>query len=154
MKPECPQCGLCNPPETLRCECGCDLLKGPEVEASRLGVCEFLFSLDGRVGRSSYWRKFLLPYCAIYLILLTLDRRFGSTSEKEVAGLLSGIFSLCALVPAIGVGVKRCHDRDRSGFFLLIGLVPVLNLWPAIELLFVAGTVGPNRYGLPEVRQP
>jgi uncharacterized membrane protein YhaH (DUF805 family) len=50
------------------------------------------------------------------------------------------------------VGVKRCHDRNRSGWFLLIGWLPIMNLWLFIELGFLAGTVGPNRFGLPEPR--
>jgi len=49
-----------------------------------------------------------------------------------------------ALYSSIVVNVKRCHDRDHSPWFLLRGLIPILNLWPFIELGFLAGTAGPN----------
>ena len=110
-----------------------------------------LFSLDGRIGRSTYWLKFFLPYLAIYLVLLALDWRLGTHApEEKTVGLLSGMFVAVALYPSIAVNGKRCHDRDHSGWFLLLGLVPILNLWPLIELGFVAGPFGPNTYGDPE----
>jgi uncharacterized membrane protein YhaH (DUF805 family) len=86
------------------------------------------FPLGGRVGRSTYWIKCFLPYLVIYLILLSVDSRMGT----------------------LDASVKRCRDRDHSGWFLLLGLIPILNLWPLIELGFLAGTDGPNRYGDPE----
>jgi uncharacterized membrane protein YhaH (DUF805 family) len=125
------------------------------VRASALAVfveaMSLLFSLDGRIGRSTYWLKFFLPYLAIYLVLLAVDWRLGTHEpDEKTVGLLSGSFVAVALYSSIAVNVKRCHDRDHSGWFLLLGLVPILNLWPLIELGFVAGTYGPNRYGDPE----
>jgi uncharacterized membrane protein YhaH (DUF805 family) len=49
--------------------------------------------------------------------------------------------------------IKRSHDRDRSGWFILLFLVPLLNLWPLIELLFLRGTIGSNRFGPDPVPQ-
>lgn len=110
-----------------------------------------LFSLDGRVDRSTYWLKFCLPYLAIYLLLLAADWRLGTYDpDEKTVGLLSGIFVAVALYSSIAVNVKRCHDRDHSGWFLLLGFIPILNLWPFIELGFLAGTDGPNGYGDPE----
>lgn len=57
------------------------------------------------------------------------------------------IYFIAAFWPNLAVGIKRCHDRGRSGWFLLIGLVPLLNLWLAVELMFLRGTVGSNRFG-------
>lgn len=42
---------------------------------------------------------------------------------------------------------KRCHDRDRSAWFLLLALIPVVNLWPMVELVFLRGTRAANRFG-------
>ena len=42
---------------------------------------------------------------------------------------------------------KRCHDRDRSAWFLLLGLIPVVNMWVAIELFFLCGSRGLNHFG-------
>jgi len=152
MATECPQCGLINPPSAQRCDCGYDLVRRPALKASRTGLHALFFSFDGRIGRATYWLKFFVPYLAIYLPLLAVDWALGTVDRKETVGVLSGIFMLLALYPSVAVGVKRCHDRDRSGWFLLVGLVPLLNLWLLIELGFLAGTPGPNRHGLPEPR--
>jgi uncharacterized membrane protein YhaH (DUF805 family) len=86
----------------------------------------------------------------VLIALLLLDSSMGTLDEEAEIGLFSGIFVLFTLYSSIAVGVKRCHDRDRSGWFLLLGLVPILNLWLLVELGFLEGTVGPNRFGLPE----
>ncbi len=108
---------------------------------------QLLFSLEGRIPRSTYWLKFILPYLVIYLVLLLLDHALGTVGRDPSVGILSGIFSLVALYPYIAVAVKRCHDRGRSGWFLLVLLIPLVNIWPAVELGFLRGTVGPNEYG-------
>ncbi len=45
------------------------------------------------------------------------------------------------------LGIKRAHDRGKSGFFVVLFLVPILNLWPMIELIFFRGIDGPNQFG-------
>jgi uncharacterized membrane protein YhaH (DUF805 family) len=65
-------------------------------------------------------------------------------------GILSGLFALAALIPAILVDIKRWHDRDKSGWWMLIALVPIIGtIWFLIELGFLAGTPGSNRFGPP-----
>jgi uncharacterized membrane protein YhaH (DUF805 family) len=48
---------------------------------------------------------------------------------------------------SITTGVKRCHDRDYSGWFVLLYFVPLVQFWLIVELLFLRGTRGPNRFG-------
>ncbi|MDH6265205.1 uncharacterized membrane protein YhaH (DUF805 family) [Rhizobium sp. SG_E_25_P2] len=62
-------------------------------------------------------------------------------------GLLGGIFGLATLIPGIAVGVRRLHDRDMSGWWLLIGFVPLVGWLILIYLLATPGTVGENRFG-------
>ena len=55
-----------------------------------------------------------------------------------------------ALIPSIIVYIKRFHDRDKSGWWVLIGLIPIIGgIWLLIELGFLKGTPGPNRFGPP-----
>jgi len=104
----------------------------------------FLLSFDGRIGRADYWLRFNLPVIVISAILGAVE---GAASGGEV-GLLSLLFMLAALWPSWAVGVKRCHDRDRSGWFMLIALIPVVGgIWLLVELGFLRGTIGPNKYG-------
>ncbi len=47
----------------------------------------------------------------------------------------------------LAVNVKRAHDRGRSGLFLLVLLIPIVQLWPLVELYFFRGTSGQNEFG-------
>lgn len=62
-------------------------------------------------------------------------------------GLLSGLLTLGLLVPSIAVGVRRLHDTDRSGWWLLIALVPLIGGIIRLVFMVLDGTPGNNRYG-------
>jgi uncharacterized membrane protein YhaH (DUF805 family) len=150
MAQTCPRCGLLSPPNATGCDCGYDLVARPALTASsEMGLRALLFSLDGRIGRASYW-KFALPYVAIYVTLVYFEYSSGIFDATARVGPFSAIFLLLTAYPAIAVGIKRCHDRDKSGWFLLVGAIPLLNLWPMLELGFAVGTPRPNEYGVPE----
>jgi uncharacterized membrane protein YhaH (DUF805 family) len=62
-----------------------------------------------------------------------------------VAGLLVGLVGIWV---GIAAGAKRCHDRDRTGWFQLIVLIPIIGaIWLLIELGFLKGSEGENRFG-------
>jgi uncharacterized membrane protein YhaH (DUF805 family) len=64
--------------------------------------------------------------------------------------ILLGIFALAILIPSLAVQVRRLHDTDRSGWWILLGVVPIINYIGAIVLLVfycLEGTRGPNRFG-------
>lgn len=119
-----------------------------------MSFTQFLFSLNGRIPRSAYWLKYVLPYLVLYSIAVYLDMQelqaqmqANPEAIPESFGTYSLIFSLALLYPSIAVGVKRCHDRNRSGWFLLLSIIPLVNLWVLIELGFLRGTSGSNNYG-------
>jgi uncharacterized membrane protein YhaH (DUF805 family) len=63
------------------------------------------------------------------------------------------VVNLLLLWPALAVSIKRWHDRDHSGWWVLIALVPVVGwAWMLVANGFLAGTDGPNRYGPPPAR--
>jgi uncharacterized membrane protein YhaH (DUF805 family) len=62
-------------------------------------------------------------------------------------GLFTGVFCLVILYPTLAVIARRCHDRNRSGWFQLLGLIPLVNIWVMIELGCLKGTSGDNKYG-------
>ena len=98
-------------------------------------------SLEGRVNRKVLWLRFVVPYWIISIVLGFIDSIAGTQ------GVLAFIFWIIMIWPSIAVNVKRSHDRGRTGWFLLLWLVPLLNLWPFVELLFIKGTTGSNKYG-------
>ena len=148
MAQDCPQCGLVNPSTATRCDCGYDLLTRPRSKAPVVGWSALLSSFDGRIGRSTYWR-FVAPYMAIGVALQFIDWLLDTRMTKA-GGMFFAVFFAAALYPSIAVGVKRCHDRDHSWWFLLLSFIPIANLVLLFELAFMPGTPGPNRYGLPE----
>jgi uncharacterized membrane protein YhaH (DUF805 family) len=111
---------------------------------------KFYFSPDGRVNRKQWWLKLILPVTVISIILVFVDMATGRFDPETGVGLFSGIFGLLVLIPAIIVYIKRFHDRDKSGWWVLIGLIPIIGgIWLLIELGFLKGTPGPNRFGPP-----
>ncbi len=68
-------------------------------------------------------------------------------------GPLTALFFLGILVPSIAVQVRRFHDQDKSGWFVLIGLIPILGGLVVLVFMFLEGTRGPNRFG-PDPKDP
>jgi uncharacterized membrane protein YhaH (DUF805 family) len=155
----CAKCGSENSKEETACqECGADLTNAPAdtqdkiPNKDKITWSELLFSFKGRIPRSTYWLKWSIPIIVISIILDILDPMLGTTYmiDPELNlhfGILSLIFTIVIIYPSTAVAFKRCHDRGRSGWFLLLFLIPIVNLWPTIELAFIKGTNGPNKYG-------
>ncbi|SRR5258706_10690707 len=89
-------------------------------------------AFDGRASRSEYWWFLLFTFLA--------SAALGMVSET-----LSGLFSLGVLLPSLAVGARRLHDVDRSAWFLLLWLIPIIG-W--IVLIVWAAQEGkePNRF--------
>lgn len=96
--------------------------------------------MSGRMSRSRYWGISLILWGIFWLCFLAIEYTLG----PDYTWPLTIVF--CAA--GVSLSVKRLHDRDRSGFWLLLLLIPVLGpVWAFIELGFLNGTVGSNRYG-------
>ena len=111
---------------------------------------------SGRARRTEYW-MFTLFNLIIAVVLGFIDRALGfgsftGNTSGDVAfsaslGLLSGLYSLAVLLPSLAVGVRRLHDTDRSGWWLLIGLIPLIGGIVLLVFFVLEGTRGPNRFG-------
>lgn len=103
------------------------------------------FDLTSRIGRLRY-----LAY-GLGLALLSIVPGFIGGMLMTVSGALGmallGLVYIGMLVLSIGFGVRRLHDLDKSGWWLLLMLVPLVNLGLAIYLLCFPGTIGENRFG-------
>jgi uncharacterized membrane protein YhaH (DUF805 family) len=114
-------------------------------------------TFSGRACRSELWWFFLFQIIvAIIIGFIEVPLGLGSSSyavgDGAVSagfsgGILSGIWALANLVPNLAVGVRRLHDTDRSGWWLLIGLVPLVGAIVLIVFYCTRGTTGPNRFG-------
>jgi uncharacterized membrane protein YhaH (DUF805 family) len=94
---------------------------------------------DGRINRAKWWLGVVILW-VIEGILYGILGRDNYT-----------IFSLIGLVflwPSLAVSIKRFHDRDKSGWWVLIALIPIIGFfWILIELGILEGTKGPNQFG-------
>jgi uncharacterized membrane protein YhaH (DUF805 family) len=106
-------------------------------------LCMGLFSFQGRVGRMQFWLTSLILY-GIVMVLELVGRKSGATA----AAMLLLVLLVPIIWASLAVGVKRWHDRDKSGWWSLINLVPIIGtLWALVETGFLKGTSGQNRFG-------
>ena len=113
---------------------------------------------SGRSRRKEYW-MWLLFVVIVAVITTWLDialglggsaagtAQGGSASFNVNFGLITILFMLAILVPNLAVGIRRLHDLDKSGWMILIGLIPFLGGLYLLFLFTQPGTVGPNRFG-------
>lgn len=104
-------------------------------------------NFDGRARRTEYWMYtlFNLIVLTVLYVLMFVFLSFSSTLGMIVS-LLVLVYVLATLIPTIAVGVRRLHDTNKSGWFLLLALIPVGNI---VVLIFMCldSTPGDNQYG-------
>ena len=101
----------------------------------------------GRIGRATFWLHGVLGLLGMALLLRALLEiaRWSPAQADEWVGLL-------LTWPLVAISAKRWHDRDRSGWWVLVLLLPVVGvIWLLADNGFVRGTRGPNRFGPPPV---
>lgn len=92
-----------------------------------LEVLKKYAQFSGRARRKEYW-MFVLINLVITLVLSYIDRTIGTeigTGENR-QGLISGVYGLAVLIPSIAVCVRRLHDTDRSGWWILAPIAPMV----------------------------
>jgi len=111
-------------------------------------IGQVLFSFRGRMTRRDYWLKGFLVLFPVGVIN-SLLASFGFDSVAALS--LSLMIGIASLWPSLALVVKRLHDRNRSGWFAATMLIPVagivFGIWIIIEVWFLRGTWGPNRFG-------
>jgi len=103
------------------------------------------FDFAGRSGRPAYW-LYTFTYFIILVVLIILDGVIGTLSADGV-GALSGIAMLVHLIPSLSITVRRLHDTGRSGWWLLIGLIPLVGIIVLIVFACLPPQPGSNRFG-------
>jgi uncharacterized membrane protein YhaH (DUF805 family) len=99
-----------------------------------------------RSNRSEYW-YFALFNLLFAGIALAVDNLFGTTYPQVWYGYLYTAYALTILVPQLAVTIRRLHDTNRSGWFLLLAIIPVVGPIWVLVLLAMKGTPGENMYG-------
>ena len=101
---------------------------------------------QGRARRKEFWYFFLFNLI-VTVVLAVVDMAAGMFDDELGFGMLQGLYSLAILLPSLAVTVRRLHDTDRSGWWILIGLIPIVgNIW-LLVLLVLDGQSESNRFG-------
>ena len=112
-----------------------------------LHVLKNYATFSGRARRKEYWMFFLIS-ALISIVLTLLDILLGTYSVEYEAGLFSGLYSLLILIPSIAVVVRRLHDTDRSGWWILISLIPLIGVLVLFVFTCLDSQPGTNRFGV------
>ena len=95
---------------------------------------------SGRARRKEYW-MFVLFYIIFGIILGIIEGIIG------ISGILTGLYCLALLIPSIAVSVRRLHDIGRTGWWVLICLVPIVGSIVLLIFMLLDSQPGDNQYG-------
>jgi uncharacterized membrane protein YhaH (DUF805 family) len=106
-----------------------------------------LTSYEGRTNRAKFWASIGIVFAGA-IVAMIIDNIIGTTIEGLPYGYIYILYTLAMLYSVFSIYAKRWHDRDKSGWWTLIGLVPIIGgIWLIVELGILEGTRGPNRFG-------
>lgn len=100
---------------------------------------------NGRARRKEYWMFYLFNIIIVFVLY-----GLGMATIKSIGGLfiaLYGLYALGVFLPSLAVSIRRLHDINKSGWWYLISLVPLIGSIWLIVLLATEGTRGENAYG-------
>jgi uncharacterized membrane protein YhaH (DUF805 family) len=131
------------PPASYSGGAGQPALPNPLVNYWKRVVLERYAQFTGRSRRAEFWWYALagLIIGIAFNILIAISSFFW---------VIYAIYGLAVLIPGLAVGVRRLHDTDKSGWWLLIALVPLVGIIVLIVFWATDGTPGPNQYGASE----
>ena len=112
---------------------------------------------NGRSQRKEYW-MFLLLFLIVYAVTFTIMLAGGLGGSEPgplfwLGGALLFIFVIGSFIPSIAVQVRRFHDQDKSGWFVLLNFIPYIGGIIVLVFMCLEGTRGPNRFG-PDPKDP
>lgn len=97
-------------------------------------------TFTGRAARPEFW--YFVLFTAIVQIVIAIV----TLGSDTLSNTLTSLFGLAVLLPSLAVGARRLHDTDRSGWWQLIHVIPLIGLVVLIYFFVQPGT-GPNRFG-------
>ena len=118
------------------------------IEAIKSGFRNYV-NFNDRASRSEFW------YWALFALLVAIGASIidSIVAPANVYGPISGLMGLASFLPGLAVSVRRLHDGDRSGWFVLLHFIPLIGSIILLIWFCTRGTDGPNRFG-PDPLQP
>jgi len=101
-------------------------------------------NFSGRALRSEFWWPQLF-FIILYAVMIAAGVLLGETIGG-ITALIIGLIMLASFIPSISVTVRRLHDHDKSGWWILIALIPFAGFY-LLYLYIIEGQKEPNRFG-------
>jgi len=118
------------------------------TETTTLSIKEILFSFKGRIPRKTYWYSALGMILASFVLMFLVALLTGG--NESAISVIMLILYIPLIWVSLAIQVKRWHDRNKSGWWVLISFVPLIGpIWALIENGFLAGDEAENRFGKP-----
>ena len=137
----CPKCGNQIEPGSRFCG-GC----GSPMETSRIGLMQAIqlgfqnyANFSGKSNRSEYW------WWTLFVVVIYFALNFLG-AIVPLLGIVTSLFGLVTLLPGLALGARRMHDIDKSGWYLLLWLLPIIGWIWFLILACQRGTEGPNKH--------
>ncbi len=111
-----------------------------------LKVLKNYAEFSGRARRKEYW-MFVLFNLIFYYVLMFIDWIIGTFDPEIGLGVLGGLYSLAVFIPGLAVSVRRLHDIGKSGWMILIVLIPLIGPIWLLVLMVQDSQPGENQYG-------
>ncbi len=110
-------------------------------EAVNRAIAQNYCNFSGRSSRSEYW------WYVLFTAIISCGVSLIFSGNQTTMSIISGIVNLVLLLPGLGLCVRRLHDTNRSGWWILIGFIPVVG-WILLIVWFCQDSQrGPNQYG-------
>ncbi len=97
-------------------------------------------NFQGRANRTQFWMFILFNLIAGVIL-------FGIAFAVPALAFLITVYNLAVFLPSLAICVRRLHDTDRSGWWILLGLIPLVGGIIMLILYLLPGTPGANRFG-------
>ena len=111
-----------------------------------LKVLKQYADFSGRARRKEYW-MFVLFNMIFTIVAMILDNVLGIAMGGIGYGPLYGLYALAMLIPGLAVAVRRLHDVGKSGWMILIALIPLIGSIWLLVLMVTDSNAGENQYG-------
>ena len=111
-----------------------------------LKVLKQYADFNGRARRKEYW-MFVLFNMIFAFAAIFLDNIIGTASPESGYGIFYGLYALVLFIPGLAVTVRRLHDVGKSGWMMLIGLIPLIGAIWLLVLMVTNSNPRENQYG-------
>jgi len=126
------------------------------IESIKSGFAHY-FDFKGRALRSQYWWWTL--FVVIVILVINIIQNLAGLGAAESSGVVSlnfgttgwlvNIVALLLFLPGLSVAIRRLHDTNRRGWWILLGLIPIIGFIILLIWYVSKGTEGENNYGPP-----